>query len=171
MKRRAHFAIAGAFGVLTACGAHPYYGTSVVSEQAGDSTAQIDPNVGIRMAEGSAASAHIEFDSQTGGTLSGDLQSQDPSVLTILHAPRDTSTYVFLARKSGLAEVFVLTNGVAVRSLNAVVSAPESQDAGATDAGDAGDAGPETDASDAGEETDAQDAGDETDAHDAAAGD
>lgn len=166
MKTRTHFAIGAAVVTLTACGAHPYYGTSVLSEQAGDPTAEIDPNIGIRMAEGSAASAHIEFDSQTGGTMTGDLQSQDSSVLTILHAPHDGNTFVFLAKKAGLAEVYVLTDGVAVRSMNAVVTAPPpfgpAEDAGTDAATDSGDSGNEIDAADGGGETDAgeTDAGD-----------
>jgi hypothetical protein len=167
LKTAAHLAIAASFVTLTACGANPYYGTSALSEQAGDPTAQIDPNLGIRMAEGSAASAHIELDSQTGGTLTGDIRSQNTSVLEIMHAPHDGSTYVFLAKKAGLAEVFIYTDGVAVRSLNAVVTAPapsgESTDAGPDAEPDSGDAGGELDAADGGGENDAADAGDGSD--------
>lgn len=172
--------LAASLAALVSCGPNPYYGTSTVTEQGGDPTAEINPDLAIQIAEGSAANAHIVFNSLTGGTMNGDIQSQDPSVLTILHTPHDGNTYVFLGRKAGLAEVVISTNGVEVRSLNAVVTAPpgdddvfdagttDAGDAGATsDAGDAGDSGAVSDAGDAGAVSDAGDAAGESDAGDA----
>jgi hypothetical protein len=160
-------ALAASLAALVSCGPNPYYGTSTVTEQGGDPSAVINPDLAIQIAEGSAANANIVFNSLTGGTMSGDIQSRDPSILTILHTPHDGNVYVFLGRKAGLAEVILSTNGSEVRSLNAVVTAPPASDelfdAGAivVDGGaDAGDAGSVSDAGDAGSVSDAGDAGD-----------
>jgi hypothetical protein len=158
---RLRCALFGLAASLVACGANPYYGTATVTDQGGDPMAVINPNSAIEMTEGSAANADIVLNSQTGGTMTGDIQSKDPDTLAILHAPRNGNIYVFLAKKAGLAEVVILTNGVEVRSIYATVTPPpgvtESADAG-PDGGDAGEGGSASDARDGGDVSDAGDA-------------
>jgi hypothetical protein len=167
-------ALAVSLAALAACTNHDYYGTANVSGQEGDPRAQLDVNVGIWMAQGSAASAHIDLVGVGGTSYQGDVRSEDPTVLSIFHTPGDPGRYVFLGTYAGNGPnhtvVDIYVNGVAVRSTVATVETP-SDDNFAPDAGESlADGGAEASA-DAGQDAQTEDAASEPQDGEADAGD
>jgi hypothetical protein len=167
--------------LAAACANHSY-GSAQVTNQLGDPNAVIDIQSEISVPEGSAASATVQLVDKSGDPLSGNLESEDPSVLEVFPVEGKANQYVFLGVKEGSTHVLILANGVQVATVSAMVTPPGSSsvfelpaDGGVTPGFDGGaDAGDDSgdDAADSGTD-DASDSGDDAadDAGDSDAGD
>jgi hypothetical protein len=90
-----------------------------------------DPNTSFSMAKvsipaGEAVVAHIQPFDHGDDPLSGDLVSDDPTILEIRRTV-DDATYAFLGVHEGSTVIHVIADGAEVRIIPAVVTAQPSQ--------------------------------------------
>ena len=90
-----------------------------------------DPNTSFSMAKvsvpaGEAIVAHIQLFDHDDDLLSGDLVSDDPTILQIRRTV-DDATYAFLGIHEGSTTIHLMADGAEVRIIPAVVTAQPSQ--------------------------------------------
>jgi hypothetical protein len=99
------------------------YGSAQITQIEGSADAVIDFRAGITIPEGVAVSANIQLLAVDGNALSGNLQSEDPSILVVSQSASNTNDYVFQGVSAGKTSVSVTANGNQVAIITATVSA------------------------------------------------
>lgn len=100
------------------------YGSAQITQIEGSDDAVIDFRTGITIPEGVAVSANIQLLAVDGNSLSGNLESENPSILVVSQSASNSNDYVFQGVAEGKTTVIVTANGNQVATVTATVSAP-----------------------------------------------
>lgn len=99
------------------------YGSAQITQIEGSDDAVIDFRTGITIPEGVAVSANIQLLAVDGNALSGNLESEDPSILVVTQSASNANDYVFQGVSAGKTSISVTANGNQVAIVAATVSA------------------------------------------------
>ncbi len=102
-----------------------YSHTDISSVSSNDLPSQVTA-FRIAVTQGSIVTAHIAPFNNDEKPMVGDVQSSDPTMLTVVHAYGDKN-YAFLGLKPGKTQVMFLADGVVVATIQSEVTAQAPQ--------------------------------------------